>query len=87
METLATIWNLFKSIGGPRGLVMLLLVCLICALVVYLVSRGGDEEATEGNGAERNSRLSNLLIGGLGVLFVLGFLAIVMLFVYLIFLN
>ena len=66
---------------------MLLLVCLICALVVYLVSRGGDEEATEGNGAERNSRLSNLLIGGLGVLFVLGFLAIVMLFVYLIFLN
>ena len=84
MLTIASILNFVKAIGGPRSLGILLLCSFAGAFLIYhlLKSRSDREDRPE---SSNRTKTANVLIAGLAALLVLGFLAISLLFIYLIF--
>ena len=84
MQLIASILNFVKAIGGPRSLGILLLCSFAGAFLIYhLLKNSSDRQDKPVPGSR--TKTANILIAGLAALLVLGFLAISLLFIYLIF--
>jgi ABC-type Fe3+ transport system permease subunit len=85
MQDIASILNFVKSIGGPRNLAIIVLLIILGGVLLYQYSGSGSKEDS-GDDERSRGKLRDILIAGLAVVLVVSFLAMVFLFLYLIFL-
>jgi ABC-type Fe3+ transport system permease subunit len=86
MQDIASILNFVKSIGGPRNLAIIVLLIILGGVLLYQYSGSGSKEDSGSDDERSRGKLRDILIAGLAVVLVVSFLAMVFLFLYLIFL-